>query len=216
MNTKLWGLLVVATLATAACQQEKKVETTTTTPADTAVVTTDDTATRDEARRTAARVAEDLKLTDTAVVTRLERTYYTRGRTISELETRYANDTTGRYLAMREANDRADEEVRTTLNNPQYYNTYSANRAAYGDGPYSLPTAARVSAAAPRSGVRTSSVGQGSGIKKMEREADGDSKIKYRNGAKVKVDDDGSRKVKLADGTKIKIDEDGTRKVKRP
>jgi hypothetical protein len=216
MNTKLWGLLVVATLATAACQQEKKVETTTTTPADTAVVTTDDTATRDEARRTAARVAEDLKLTDTAVVTRLERTYYTRGRTISELETRYANDTTGRYLAMREANDRADEEVRTTLNNPQYYNTYSANRAAYGDGPYSLPTAVRVSVAAPRSGVRTSSVGQGSGIKKMEREADGDSKIKYRNGAKVKVDDDGSRKVKLADGTKIKIDEDGTRKVKRP
>ncbi|SFQ67120.1 hypothetical protein [Hymenobacter arizonensis] len=215
MNTKLLGLLVAATLATAACQQEKTVETTTTTEADTAVVTTDDVSARDDARRLASRVAEDLKLTDTAAVTRIERTYYTRSQTMRNLETRYASDTTGRYLAMREANDRADEEVRTTLNNPAYYNTYSANRANYGDGPYTLST---TTAAAPRAttGRNTSSIGQGSGIKKMEREADGDSKTKYRNGAKVKVDDDGSRKIKMADGTKIKIDEDGNRKVKRP
>ncbi|WP_426062181.1 hypothetical protein [Hymenobacter sp. B1770] len=212
MNTKLLGLLVAATLATAACQQEKTVETTT--DANTAVVTSEDVTTRDDARRLAARVAEDLNLTDTAAVTRIERTYYTRGRTQRELEARYSNDTSGRYLAMREANDRADEEVRTTLNNPDYYNTYSANRANYGDGPYSLPPA-RV-ATTPRSSSSSRSVGQGSGIKKMEREADGDSKIKYRNGAKVKVDDDGSRKIKMADGTKIKIDEDGNRKVKRP
>lgn len=210
MNTKVLSLLVAATFATAACQQEKTVETTTTTPADTAVVTADDVTTRDEARRLAAQVAEDLKLTDTVVVTRIEKTYYTRGRTLGELETRYATDTTGRYLAVRETNDRADEEVRTTLNNPEYYNTYSANRANYGDGPYSV----RVAPAA--TGVRTSGVGQGSGIKKMEREGDGDRKTKYMNDAKVKVDDDGSRKIKLADGTKIKIDEDGNRKVKKP
>lgn len=219
MNTKLLGLLVAATLATAACQQEKTVETTTTTPAtdaNTAVVTDDVTA-RDDARRLAARIAEDLKLTDTVVVTRIEKTYYTRGRTLGELETRYSTDTTGRYLAVREANDRADEEVRTTLNNPEYYNTYSANRATYGNGPYSLAPA-RVAPVSTSTGARTTanSVGQGSGVKKLEREGDGDRKTKYMNDAKVKVDDDGSRKVKLADGTKIKIDEDGNRKVKKP
>ena len=219
MNTKLLGLLVAATLATAACQQEKTVETTTTTPAtdaNTAVVTDDVTA-RDDARRLAARIAEDLKLTDTVVVTRIEKTYYTRGRTLGELETRYSTDTTGRYLAVREANDRADEEVRTTLNNPEYYNTYSANRATYGDGPYSLAPA-RVATVGTSTGARTNtnSVSQGSGVKKLERNGDGDRKTKYMNDAKVKVDDDGSRKVKLADGTKIKIDEDGNRKVKKP
>ncbi|MBF9238661.1 hypothetical protein I2I05_14750 [Hymenobacter sp. BT683] len=216
MNTKVLSLLVAATMATAACQQEKTTETTTTTTpvgADTAVVVTDDVTARDDARRLAARVAEDLKLTDTVVVTRIEKTYYTRGRTLGELETRYATDTTGRYLAIREANDRADEEVRTTLNNPEYYNTYSANRANYGDGPYSVAPA-RVATA--NTGTRTNSVSQGSGIKKLEREGDGDRKTKYMNDAKVKVDDDGSRKVKLADGTKIKIDENGNRKVKKP
>ena len=160
MNIKMIGLLAAASLATVACSQEKKVETTTTTtvPADanTAVVLPDTMLARDEARRLAARVAEDLKLTDTVVVTRIEKTYYTRGRRLGEYQTRYATDTTGRYLAVRQANDQADEEVRTTLNNPAYYNTYSANRASYGDGPYSL-VPARV---AP---VRTgsASVGQG-------------------------------------------------------
>ena len=212
MNIKLLSLLVAAGLATAACQQDKTVETTTTTTdSNTAVVSADTMAAHDEARRLAARVAEDLKLTDTVVVTRIERTYYTRGRRLGELETRYATDTTGRYLALRETNDRADEEVRTTLNNPEYYNTYSSNRASYGEGPYSLAPA-RVGSAS--TATRTRGVGQGSPIKKLEREGDGDRKTKYLNGAKVKVDDDGSRKIKLADGTKIKIDENGKRTVK--
>ena len=218
MNSKLLGLLAAATLATAACSQEKTVETTTTAPvtdANTAVVIPDTMAAHDEARRLAARVAEDLKLTDTVVVTRIERTYYTRGRRMGEYQTRYATDTTGRYLAMRQANDEADMEVRTALNNPAYYNTYSANRANYGDGPYSLVPArvAPVSTAARSGG--SSNVGQGSGVKKLERENDGDSKTKYVNGAKVKRDDDGSVKIKRADGTKIKIDEDGNRTVKK-
>ena len=216
MNIKLLGLLAAASLATAACSQEKKVETTTTVPvtdANTVVVIPDTMAAHDAARRLAARVAEDLKLTDTVVVTRIERTYYTRGRRMGEYQTRYATDTTGRYLAMRETNDQADAEVRTALNNPTYYNTYSANRASYGDGPYSLVPARvePISTAAPRGG----SVGQGSGVKKMEHENDGDHKTKYVNGAKVKRDDDGSVKIKRADGTKIKIDEDGNRTVKK-
>ena len=210
MNNKLLGLLAAGALATTACQQDKKIESTTTTPvtdAGTATVGTDTMAARDDARRLAARVAEDLKLNDTVVVRRIEKTYYTRSRRLAELQTRYNTDTTGRYAAVRQANDQADEEVRTALNNPAYYNTYSANRAGYGAGPYSLPTRLEPRRATSAAG----GVGQGSAIKKMEVEADGDRKIKYENGAKVKIDSDGSRKIKLADDTKIKIDEDGQR-----
>ncbi|MBJ6108677.1 hypothetical protein JAO73_06640 [Hymenobacter sp. BT523] len=210
MNTKLLGLLAVAALATAACTQEKKEETTVaTTDGNTAVVVPDTMAAHDDARRLAARVAEDLKLTDTVLVTRIERTYYTRGRRLGELDTRYTTDTTGRYAAARQINDEADEQVRTTLNNPEYYNTYSSNRANYGEGPYSI---APVVVTERRT---TSSVGQGSGVKKVENERDGDHKAKYLNGAKVKRDDDGSVKIKRADGTKIKIDENGNRTVKK-
>ena len=207
MNSKLLGLLAAATLATTACQQDKRAETVSTDP-NTAVVIPDTLAAHDDARRLAARVAEDLKLTDTVVVTRIEKTYYTRGRRLGEYQTRYATDTAGRYMAVRQTNDEADEEVRTTLNNPAHYNTYSANRASYGSGPYSL---APVRVAAPAA----TSVGQGSGVKKMEHENDGDHKTKYMNGAKVKRDDDGSVKIKRADGTKIKIDENGNRTVKK-
>jgi hypothetical protein len=214
MNTKLLGLLAAASLATAACSQEKTTETTTTTP-DTTTTTTvtvpDTMAAYDDARRMAARVAEDLKLTDTVVVTRIEKTYYTRGRRLNELQTQYATDTTGRYAAIRAANDQADAQIRTDLNNPAYYNSYSANRANYGGGPYSLAPVV-VTTAAPRSG---SSVGQGSLVKKMEREGDGDKKTKFENGAKIKRSDDGSVKIKRADGTKIKIDENGNRTVKK-
>ncbi|MBF9141815.1 carbohydrate-binding protein [Hymenobacter properus] len=223
MNTKLLGLLAAASLATAACQQDKKVETTTTTtPETTAPVTTTTTTTttvdtvalHDDARRMAARVAEDLKLNDPALTTRIERTYYNRGRRINELETRYTADTIGRYAAIRQANDDADEQIRTDLNNPGYYNTYSSNRANYGDGPYSLApaTVTTTTTTTRRTG---GSVGQGSGVKKVENEKDGDHKAKYMNGAKVKRDDDGSVKIKRADGTKIKIDENGNRTVKK-
>ncbi|UOQ98942.1 hypothetical protein MUN81_05480 [Hymenobacter sp. 5317J-9] len=210
MNIKVLGLLAAATLATAACSQEKKEETTvTTTDGTTATVLPDTMAAHDDARRLAARVAEDLKLTDTVLVTRIERTYYTRGRRLGELDTRYTTDTTGRYAAVRQINDEADEQVRTTLNNPYYYNTYSSNRANYGEGPYSITP---VVVTERRT---TSSVGQGSGVKKVENERDGDHKAKYMNGAKVKRDDDGSVKIKRADGTKIKIDENGNRTVKK-
>ena len=217
MNIKMLGLLAAASLATVACSQEKKVETTTTTavPAadpNTAVVVPDTMAAHDYARRMAARVADDLKLTDTVVVTRIEKTYYTRGRRLGELQTRYSTDTTGRYMAVRQANDQADSEVRTTLNNPAYYNTYSTNRASYGEGPYSL-VPARVEPI--RTGTHAAGVGQGSGVKKLENQNDGDHKVKYENGAKIKRSDDGSVKIKRADGTKVKIDENGNRTVKK-
>ena len=218
MNTKLLGLLAAATLATASCTQDKKVETTTATTPETVTTTTttttvDTVAVHDEARRLAARMAEDLKLTDPAVVTRIERTYYTRGQRLGEVNNRYVSDTVGRYASLRQINDEADNEIRTDLNNPSSYNTYSANRANYGDGPYSLApgTVTTISSTT----VRRGSVGQGSGVKKMEHQNDGDHKTKYENGAKVKRDDDGSIKIKMADGTKVKVDENGHRTVKK-
>ena len=153
MNTKLLSLLAAAALATAACSQEKKVETTTTTPvtdANTAVVVPDTMAAHDDARRLAARVAEDLKLTDTVVVTRIEKTYYTRGRRLGELQTRYGTDTTGRYLAVRQTNDQADEEVRGALSsNPTYYNPYWPTAPATATGPTRWPPAGSNPSAPP-------------------------------------------------------------------
>jgi hypothetical protein len=217
MNFKLLGLMAAAALATASCTQDKKVETTTTTTPETTTTTTttvDTMAAYDDARRMAARVAEDLKLTDTVVVRRIERTYYTRGRKINALQTQYATDTTGRYAAIRQANDEADNAIRTDLNSPEYYNTYSSNRANYGDGPYSLAPGT-VTTTTSTTTRRTGSVGQGSGVKKLENQNDGDHKVKYENGAKIKRDDDGSVKIKRADGTKIKIDENGNHTVKK-
>ena len=220
MNTKLLGLLAAATLATASCTQDKKVETTTTTTPETVTTTTttttvDTVAVHDEARRLAARMAEDLKLTDPAVVTRVERTYYTRGQRLAEARNRYTTDTTGQYAALRQINDEADNEIRTDLGNDSYYNTYSASRANYGDGPYSLAPATVTTTSSTTTVRRSGSVGMGSGVKKVDNEKDGDHKTKYMNGAKVKRDDDGSVKIKMADGTKVKIDENGNRTVKK-
>ena len=220
MNTKLLGLMAAAALATASCTQDKKVETTTATTPETVTTTTttttvDTVAVHDEARRLAARMAEDLKLNDPAVVTRIERTYYTRGQRLGEANNRYVSDTTGRYAALRQINDEADTEIRTDLNNPGYYNTYSTNRANYGDGPYSLAPGTVTSTTSSTTTVRHGSVGQGSGVKKMENQNDGDKKTKYENGAKIKRNDDGSVKIKMADGTKVKIDENGHRTVKK-
>ena len=231
MNTKLFALLAAAAL-TAACHRDEKVETTTTTdnnaengPAtgnNTAVVVPDTIAYHTDARHLAERVTGDLNVNQPDVAARIEKTYYTRNRRISELNTRYATDTTGRYTALRQANDDADNEVRTTLNNPEAYNTYTTHRAEYGDGPYSavperVTTTTTTTTTAATAGRRAPGgrVGAGSGVKKLVREDDGDKKTKYENGAKIKRNADGSIKIKRADGSKVKIDENGNRTVKK-
>ena len=214
MNTKLLLLAAAATLATAACSQEKTTETTTTaatpdaTTTTTTTTTVDTAAYRNDADVLAGRVAQDLKLADTTVVRRIKTVYYTRGRKLNS----YSTDTTGRYAATRAANDEANREMKTILTDPAQYNSYSSNLGAYYPGqPYTVVVvddAARRPSLAQR-------VGGGSDVKKMEREADGDKKTKFENGAKIKREDDGSVKIKRADGTKVKIDEDGNRTVKK-
>jgi hypothetical protein len=218
MNTKLLLLAVAATFATASCSQEKKTETTETTTAPggevattTTTTTTDTAAYRTEAGQLADRVATDLSATDAAVKTRLENVYYSRGRAIRDLDARYAADTTGRYAALKAANDQATSEIQSIVT-PTQYKTYTTSQGTYYSGPYTTTTVTTTTAARPSLGAR---VGQGSGVKKMERENDGDHKVKYENGAKIKREDDGSLKIKRADGTKVKIDENGHKTVKK-
>lgn len=213
MNTKLLGLLAVVALTTASCSQEKKTETTETTlPAGATVTTTtttvDTVAYRTNADALAARVAQDLKITDPAIVTRIKNEYYARGRELQGYSTKYAVDTTGKYAATRAANDQTTANLKSALTADQY-KVYATKQGTYYEGPYSAATA---EASKPSLGAR---VGQGSGIKKLEN-TDADHKVKYENGAKIKRSDDGSLKIKRADGTKIKIDEDGNRVVKKP
>ena len=139
---------------------------------------------------------------------RIKTVYYTRGRKLNS----YMTDTTGRYAATKAANDEANQEIRTVLTDPSQYNTYSSNLGSYYAGqPYTVV----VVDATPAKPSLAERVGQGSGVKKMEHEGDGDKKTKFENGAKIKRDDDGSMKIKRADGTKVKIDEDGHRTVKK-
>jgi|SRR6476661_2329406 len=211
MNTKLF-LLAALAVATAACHQEKPAEITATVPQaspDTAVVVSDTLTYHDNARRLTDRVATDLKLTDAEARRRLEYAYYTRNRRLGELETRYATDTAGRYVAYRTLNDDTDREIRTIVTDPTQYRTYETNRVRYyEDGPYASTTTTTTS---------TTSKPARRGPRVVSYEKDGgDTKITYSNGTTVKIDKDGDRKVKYANGTKVKTDaDDGERKVKR-
>jgi len=206
MNKTLLLLSAAATLAATSCSQDKPA-------ADTAVVVNeanagdaanDTAAYRTEADRLAARVAEDLKLTDTVVVTRIEKTYYTRGRRLTQARTQYATDTTGRYAALRQINDDTDREVKTVITDPKQYDAYAANRGTYYAGtPYTVVV--REEGAQRR----------GPAVVKYDKKANGETKIVYADGKTVKVDKDGDRKVEYPNGTKVKRDaDDGQVKVK--
>jgi hypothetical protein len=218
MKSKLLLLATAATVAFASCSQEKKTEVTETTTApagttETTTTTTIDSASyRTSADQLANQVAADLRATDEATKARLQQIYYSRGRALRDIEAR--PDTVGRYAALRDLNDNTTREVKTVVTDPAAYRTYTDNQGNYYAGPYTttVVTTTTKPAARPSLGAR---VGQGSGVKKMERENDGDHKVKYENGAKIKRENDGSVKIKRADGTKIKIDEDGHRTVKK-
>jgi flagellar basal body-associated protein FliL len=219
MNTKLLLVAVAAAFATASCSQEKKTETTETTavPAGEQTTTTTTTTVDTAAYRTSAdqlvdQVATDLKATDATIKARLQNAYYTRGRALRDLDTRYTADTTGRYAALKAVNDQTTSEVKTIVD-PAQYKTYTTSQGTYYSGPYTATTVTTTTTA-PAKASLGARVGQGSGIKKLENNDD-DRKVKYENGAKIKRSDDGSLKIKRADGTKIKIDEDGHRTVKK-
>ncbi len=214
MNKSLLLFSAAASLAVGACTQDKQaaVDAATTPSADTAVVVNDDMSYRADADRVITRVANDLDLNDTTVVSTIGRTYYDRGRRISELNRRYATDTVGRYAALRAVNDETDNAVKTALNDDERYNTYTSNRDTYYEGtPYTatVKVAEPVVVAAP---VRR----RGPRVVEYDKKRDGDVKITYSNGKVVKIDKDGDTKVEYPNGTKVKRDaDDGEVKVKR-
>jgi hypothetical protein len=208
MNTKFIALASAAAFTFASCSDNKTETTTTTTDAAaTPPAAVDTLAYRAPAADLAQRVANDIKVTDTAVVRELKQVYYTRGRALSRIDA--MTDSTGRYAATKAANDQASAAVQGLVGAPAYA-TYAANQGSYYNGPYTMTTTTTTTRK-PTLGER---VGQGSGIKKLEND-ENDRKVKYENGAKIKRSDDGSLKIKRADGTKIKIDEDGHRTVKK-
>jgi hypothetical protein len=219
MKFNLLLLATATTVALASCSQEKKTETTETTTmpggttATTTTTTTVDTASyRTGAQQLADQVAIDTRINDAAAKAQLQQIYYTRAQALRILDER--PDTTGRYAALRDLNDETTRKVKTVVTDPAAYSTYTANQGNYYAGPYTMTTTTTTTttAAKPSLGTR---VGQGTAVKKMERENDGDHKVKYENGAKIKRESDGSVKIKRADGTKIKIDEHGNRTVKK-
>ncbi len=213
MTTKLILLATAAAFTFASCSQDAKTtETTTTTlPAGTdttRVAAVDTLAYRNAADDLAGRVAADLHNSDMAFKNRLQQVYYTRGRALRNIDTRYMTDTTGRYAAVKAVNDQTSSTVKTIVPAAEY-GTYTSNAGNYYAGPYTTTTTTTTTK--PSMGAR---VGQGSGVKKLENKDDS-HKVKYENGAKIKRSDDGSVKIKRADGTKIKIDENGHRTVKK-
>ena len=201
----------------AACNRDKPAaEQATTAPAaDTAVVLNnrDTAAYRTNAQRLAQQVGQDLGITDAVVITRLVPVYIEREKALADIDQQ--TDTTGRYAARRTANDAATAAAKLAVTDPAKYKTYLANQGQYYQGPYTVPPTEAIAPASAAAHKAHLGVGQGSGIKKLEREGDGDRKVKYENGAKVKRDEDGSVKIKRADGTKIKIDEHGHKTVKK-
>ncbi|QKG54232.1 hypothetical protein [Hymenobacter sp. BRD67] len=222
MNSNLLLLAAAASFAFASCTQEKKTETTDTTAVPgsatqtttTTTTTVDTTAYRASADQLADRVAADLRTSDAAAKARLQQIYYNRGRALRDIDSRYIADTTGRYAAVKAANDRTTTEVKTVVTDPTAYRTYTDNQGNYYAGPYTTTATTTTTTTTTARPVAHTSVGQGSGVKKVENKDDS-HKVKYENGAKIKRHDDGSVKIKEANGTKIIIDKNGHRTVKK-
>lgn len=202
LRQSLFTLTGAALLALASCSPDNKAETTTVAEGtDTTTVTTtttvDTTIYHTDADSLAWRIATDLALTDTAVSRKIRRVYHTRAHQLAVARLQYAQDTAGSYAAMRRFNDDSDRALKALVDKDRY-RVYEQNRAAYYQGtPYTM--------------MEVAPAKRGPAIEKMERKENGEVKIKYADGSKVKIGQDGDRKVKRADGVKIKSGDDGNK-----
>ncbi|WP_375438341.1 hypothetical protein [uncultured Hymenobacter sp.] len=160
---------------------------------------------RSRAQRIADKMAADMKITDTAMVSRIRTTYYTRAQRLGELRTKYASDTAGMAADMRSAYSETDNEFKGYLP-AESYTTYETSRPTYYEEAYmddsSAPAETDNSASAS---TETESMSGGEGGK-MKVKADGDIKIKDAEGNKAKIDgDDGTVKLKPENGKDVKI-----------
>lgn len=203
---KTFLLLSAAAAFTMASCSDNKTETATTTTTDTMATTSndmDDATHRSQADATAQRMAQDLNVTDTAVVSKARTAYYNRARKLADVRNQYTNDTTGLAAAKRSAYQESNEEFHEFLT-PEQYTAYTSNPGRYYE---EVDIVTVTPAAAPLT------PGQ-----KIERAAAGvapGTKIKGEDGSKIEVDKDGDIKIKDAEGNIAKkAGDDGTVKLK--
>ena len=233
MNSKLFLLLAAGAAATAACSHDKPAaEAAATMPTtDTAVVLSnrDTAAYYGHARALARRVGQDLGVTDTIIITRLVPVFVERERSLADLGAR--PDTAGLAAARRAANETATRGVQGLITDPAQQRSYAEHQNTYyNDGNNGANAGAATASATPADSsapasttdkpaaakaAPTHAARRGPAIVKYENDGNGDVKIKYANGAKVKISADGDRKVVSASGRKHKVvGETGERKVK--
>lgn len=209
MKKLLMFLPVAAAFSLASCGETKTAETAEATEVattSTAATGDMDTQYRSRAKRIADKMAADMKISDTAVVSRLENSYYTRAQRLGELRTKYTTDTTGMSAAMRSAYTETDTELKGYLP-AETYTAYETSRPTYYEDSYmddsSMESGSTDNSASASSATGTMEAGEGG---KMKVKADGDVKIKDAEGNKAKIDgDDGTVKLKPVDGEKTKI-----------
>ena len=197
---------VAAAFSLTSCGDNKTAETTTTETTTTSTAATD-AQYRSRAQRIADKMAADMKITDTAMVSRIRTSYYTRAQRLGELRTKYTSDTTGMAAEMRSAYSETDNEVKGYLP-AESYTVYETSRPTYYEEAYMDDTSApaetdNTASAAPETAAGSMSAGEGG---KLKVKADGDVKIKDAEGNKAKIDgDDGTVKLKPENGKDVKI-----------
>ena len=204
---KLLLLFPVAAFSLASCGDNKTAETTTTTETTTTATGDMDAQYRSRAKRIADKMAADMKITDTAMVSRMQNTYYTRSQRLGDLRAKYTADTAGMAAEMRSAYTETDNEFKGYLP-AESYTTYETSRPTYYEEAYTDDSSAPASTDNMNNSDNASTApgGLSSEGGKMKVKADGDIKIKDAEGNKAKIDgDDGTVKLKPKDGKDVKI-----------
>ncbi|GGF14925.1 hypothetical protein [Hymenobacter cavernae] len=217
MKKMILLLSCAGALTMASCSQEKTTDTatTTTTTDATATASTDNDAVyHTRAQRIAQRMASDMKITDTAVVSRIENTYYNRSRRLGELQSKYTSDTTGMSADMRGVYTDTDTEFKGIFTDPTQYSAYESSRSTYDESNYMDDNSMSASADQSSDDASGVVVDNSTPMKvkdeagnKLKVKKDGDVKLKDSEDNKLKMDaDDGTIKAKPADGKKQKVE----------
>ncbi|HEX8429335.1 hypothetical protein [Hymenobacter sp.] len=201
---------IAAAFSLTSCGDNKTAETTTTTEAtstSTAATGDMDAQYRSRAQRIADKMAADMKISDTAMVSRIRSTYYTRAQRLGEVRNKYTADTAGMAAEMRSAYSETDNEFKGYLP-AESYTVYETSRPTYYEEAYMDETSTpaetdNTTTASTETEASSTSGGEGG---KLKVKADGDVKIKDAEGNKAKIDgDDGTVKLKPENGKDVKI-----------
>jgi hypothetical protein len=207
MKKSILMLLGAGTFIFASCNKTEKADTTetvTTTETTTSETPDYDTMYRERASQTAAQMSKDLKFdTDTAMQRKVSTVYYTRAKRRHDARGKYATDTTGMYMEMRQIDLESDTEFKKILP-PQQYQTYEANRTTYYGGFEETLNSPESNSLESASGttIDNSTEGTSNAKVKTKTEKDGDTKTEIEDEnseTKIKTDKDGHTKVKVKD-----------------